>query len=294
MPVYRDHEYSSFVDHLPRGYRYPQYYNGAGYRDDDYEGRYSEEYYSRRPLVENYRILDQWEEQEPGPSRPWLPRNRGYREDYEPRRDREPEPSSGGRDDPDKTASEQSPPADESNSASFLVNADICQEISSLLTEGISTEQSKQATKEFPLSFAEPEFSIKPPKLDNWMVKRARDKGTFRAVNASEEVMAKIQLKIMDIGQPLISTYAQLKDPNSQLSIADVPKGLQIALQQWGRAFAYLSKVGRDAIVRLTEPRYSYLLKEKEALPVGKEAREHLFTTKFIDIALREATQEDP
>lgn len=65
-------------------------------------------------------------------------------------------------------------------------------------------------SKEFPLVFEEQNFSIAPPKLDGWMSRRAREKGVLKIVNAREEVYIRTQLKVMDIGPPLIDLYFRL------------------------------------------------------------------------------------
>lgn len=177
----------------------------------------------------------------------------------------------------------------------------VCQELTALLVDGISTEQSKAGSKQFPFAFAEEGFSLKPPKLDNWAARRAKDKGVLKSVTTSEDTMTKMQLKIMDIGQPLIAFYSRLQalaeseDPQTALPTAmeDVIKGLRVSLQQWGRAFAYMTKLRREAVVGLVDPRFSYLLKDSNALPVGKEARELLLSTTFINLMLKEAQNDE-
>ena len=191
-----------------------------------------------------------------------------------------------------KQASEPSEEKPSVQNRTFVVNTDICQEISGLLSGRVTADQSKPTPADYSLTFAEADFHLKPPKLDDWMIERARQKLVFRFVNASEEQMVKTQDKILDIGYPLLSLYAKLDDPDS---MADVPtltgemkSGLQAALQQWGQAVSHVSKARREAIIQLTEPKYSYLLQDQSALPAGKEARELLFTSKFVDVLLKE------
>ena len=114
----------------------------------------------------------------------------------------------------------------------LLVTKEICEEISSLLVHGISTEQSKQTSKEFPLSFEEQGFSLMQPKLDGFMSRRAREKGFLKIVTAREEAHVKTQLKIMDIGLPLIDLYSRITDlveksPEAKrdLAVAAVARG---------------------------------------------------------------------
>ena len=116
----------------------------------------------------------------------------------------------------------------------FEVPEKICKEITTLLTEGISTEKSKKGSNLHPLAFEEEGFSLKPPKLDNWAIRRAKDKGVAKVVTSAEETMIKIQLKIMDIGQPIIAFYSRLQalleadDPQSDCptTMEDLVRGL--------------------------------------------------------------------
>ncbi|KAK4017555.1 hypothetical protein OUZ56_033061 [Daphnia magna] len=70
---------------------------------------------------------------------------------------------------------------------SSLIPKSICDEITQLLSVGISTEQSKMASKEFPLTFEVPDFSLMPPKLDAWMSRRSKDRGVLKIVNAKKK-----------------------------------------------------------------------------------------------------------
>ena len=175
-----------------------------------------------------------------------------------------------------------------------IVSKEICEEISLLLVSGVSTDQSKQASKEFSLSFEEQGFSLMPPKLDGWMSRRAKEKGVSKIVSAREEALVRTQLKIMDIGLPLIDLYSRLTAlTNESVETIRMRRSVQAALQQWGRAFAHFSKKRRDAVVSVTDPRVDYLLKDDSTFTTGKEARELLFTGSFLELMLREANQDE-
>ncbi|KAK4015143.1 hypothetical protein OUZ56_030131 [Daphnia magna] len=167
-------------------------------------------------------------------------------------------------------------------------------EIASLLVSGVTTVQSKEVSKEFPLKFEEEGFSLMPPKLDSWMSRRAKEKGVFKLVNAREEALVKTQLKIMDIGPPLIDVYGKLTAVADESAVTlHIRRSIQAALQQWGRAFAHISKKRRDAVVNVTDPRVEYLLKDENVFATGKEAHELLFTGNFLDLMLKEASQDE-
>ncbi|KZR97307.1 Uncharacterized protein APZ42_007900, partial [Daphnia magna] len=69
----------------------------------------------------------------------------------------------------------------------LIVPQEVSEALSNWLTKGVSTDESKAISKRTPLEFADKEFSLKPPKLDGYMYRRAKDKGKLKAVNASEE-----------------------------------------------------------------------------------------------------------
>jgi hypothetical protein len=175
-----------------------------------------------------------------------------------------------------------------------LVSKEICEEMSSLLVNGVSTEQSLQTSKEFPLSFEEQGFSLMPPKLDGFMSRRAREKGLFKIVSAREEALVKTQLKIMDIGPPLIDLYSRIaKVVENSPEAVKAGRAIKAALQQWGRAYAHVSKKRRDAVISVTDPRVDYLLKDVSVFTTGKKASELLFTGNFLELMLKEANQDE-
>lgn len=195
---------------------------------------------------------------------------------------------------PDHRVPNQQPDVEMSCVPLSIVPKQICQEIASLLVSGVTTVQSKEVSKEFPLKFEEEGFSLMPPKLDSWMSRRAKEKGVFKLVNAREEALVKTQLKIMDIGPPLIDAYAKLTAVADESAVTlRIRRSIQAALQQWGRAFAHISKKRRDAVVNVTDPRVEYLLKDENVFATGKEARELLFTGNFLDLMLKEASQDE-
>ena len=56
-------------------------------------------------------------------------------------------------------------------------------------------------------------------------------------------------------------------------AMKDLVRGLKAALQQWDRAFSFMTKLRKEAVVSQIDQKFDYLLKEAEALPVNKEAR---------------------
>ncbi|EFX68481.1 hypothetical protein DAPPUDRAFT_114507 [Daphnia pulex] len=169
----------------------------------------------------------------------------------------------------------------------------ISDEILLFMTSGISTDSSKAISKEFCLDYVDEDFSLKPPKLDGWISRRVllkSDKNLIKSINAKEETLIKAQLKIMDIGQPLVDLYTRLSSlPDNET----IKRPVQAALQQWGRAYFSITRERRSAVVALAEPSADYLLKEPDAFGTGKEARAFLLTDKFLQVMLNNANQDN-
>ncbi|KZS19204.1 Uncharacterized protein APZ42_014437, partial [Daphnia magna] len=131
-----------------------------------------------------------------------------------------------------------------------------------------------------------------PPKLDGFMQRRAEDKDRLKAVNASEEPLVTTQLKIMAIAPPLIDLYTRVLalEEGKKKSIAT--ESLLAVLQQWAGAYHHITKQRRRTVVSLIEPSFDFLSTDPEAFAAGREARELLFTPKFLESMLREASQD--
>ena len=83
-----------------------------------------------------------------------------------------------------------------------LVSSALCDEILGYFTSSITSAHSKSFIAEFPLSFEEGGFSLKPPKMENYLLRRAKSKSMLKEVQIKDEALTKIQLKIMDIAPP--------------------------------------------------------------------------------------------
>jgi hypothetical protein len=124
------------------------------------------------------------------------------------------------------------------------------------------------------LKFAEESFEIRPPKLDNFMQRRAKDKEVLRNVNCAEEVLVALQHKICDVAPPLIDLYARVSAlEEGEIAVEAAKDSFRSALRQWARAWLYVTKERRKSVVSLVEPSFQFLLAGPEAFAVGPEAR---------------------
>ncbi|KAK4004243.1 hypothetical protein OUZ56_005985 [Daphnia magna] len=94
----------------------------------------------------------------------------------------------------------------------------------------------------------------------------------------------------MDIAPPLIDLYSRL----SSLPGSDAAKtSVQAAIQQWGRTFFHITRKRRSAAIALAEPASEYLLRDPDTFESGKEARSFLFTEKYLQAMLTDASQDN-
>jgi hypothetical protein len=93
---------------------------------------------------------------------------------------------------------------------SFAISKEITDEIRSWQVYGLSSDESKIISKKYAIEFEDKTFSIRPPKLDSFMSRRAEYGNCLKAVNATEEALISTQLKIMDIAPPLLTLYTRI------------------------------------------------------------------------------------
>lgn len=274
--------------HFHRSHYSPSYYHSEfSNRKDEFDTHFEQDHSIQR---DHYKLEEEFEAEASEIGRRWLPT--GHREI----------PFDSGTISSDDAPRTQQ--AQDSNTVPsvtpVVVPKEICEKVSIYFSKGVLTETSKSISKEFPLNFEDSEFSLKPPRLDSLVARRAKYKEVGRRMNSSDETLTKIQLKIMDIGQPILAFYSRVKkilesddEVDDEFSVDDLARGLEASLQQWGRAFNYLTKMLRETAVDAIDPRFKFLLKEIEALPLGKEGREHLFPNKFVNHMLKETRDEE-
>jgi hypothetical protein len=157
---------------------------------------------------------------------------------------------------------------------------------------GLSSDESKIISKKYAIEFEDKTFSIRPPKLDSFMSRRAEYGNCLKAVNATEEALISTQLKIMDIAPPLLTLYTRIIALGEGEAEWQVKNAAQAALQQWGRAYHHISQQRRRSVASLVDPTFEYLLSSPSNYVPGKEAVGLLFTDSFLQSMLKEATQD--
>lgn len=75
----------------------------------------------------------------------------------------------------------------------------IAEEVAMAMKKGMTAEESEAIYKEYPLVLEDGNFDIKPPKLDNWLTRRAQGTGILKRPNKKEETLVTTNLKFMDV-----------------------------------------------------------------------------------------------
>ncbi|KAK4005815.1 hypothetical protein OUZ56_010939 [Daphnia magna] len=145
--------------------------------------------------------------------------------------------------------------ANEDAQLPIMVPLPISDELTTFMLKPLSGEESKAISKRFPMVFEDPDFGLKPPKLDGYMQRRAKDKGALKGVNSTEDVLITTQLKIMDIAPPLVDLFARFSAPGGGETEELIKVAAEAALRQWGRAFLHVTKLRRQGVVNAVEPK---------------------------------------
>ena len=156
-----------------------------------------------------------------------------------------------------------------------VVPREVCANLSDLFTLGITTERSVAISEEFPVSFELEGTAFRPPKRDDWLDRRAKEKNVSKQLNKFDDTMSKIQFKFGDIMPPLLTAQAHV-EPGSRAALA-----VEAAVEQCGRAFVHVTRQRRLNASNLTDPNKEYLLKRNDVFATGPEARDWLFTGRF-------------
>ncbi|KZS06356.1 Uncharacterized protein APZ42_030218 [Daphnia magna] len=163
--------------------------------------------------------------------------------------------------------------ANEDAQLPIMVPRPISDELTTFMLKPLSGEESKAISKRFPMVFEDPDFGLKPPKLDGYMQRRAKDKGALKGVNSTEDVLITTQLKIMDIAPPLVDLFARFSAPGGGETEELIKVAAEAALRQWGRAFLHVTKLRRQGVVNAVEPKSEFILLDPDVFAPGRVSR---------------------
>ncbi|KAI9552596.1 hypothetical protein GHT06_020461 [Daphnia sinensis] len=172
--------------------------------------------------------------------------------------------------------------------APFSVSKEILDELTVWLTKGMSGEESKAILKQFLLQSGDESFAVKPPKLDGYMQRRAKDKNVLKSVNSVGEMLIAVPHKICDIPSPLVDLDARVSTLEGGGNVEAAKDSVRSALRQWARAWLHVTYQRRRAVVDLMGPSFQFLLAGQDSFATEAESREKLFTGKILESMLKE------
>lgn len=181
-----------------------------------------------------------------------------------------------------------------SNASATLPSLSIAKEFTEILaewmTKGVSTNESKSIQESFKLDFENDSFSLNPPAVDEWVVRRMKSKTARKAVESAEKTWLTVQFKIMDIASPLLYLHRSLVEEHEDPE-GPIMKATEAALFQWARAFHHVSRRRRHNMIASAAPSSEHLLEMSEAFN-SVETVKHLFGQTFFDSMVKAASQE--
>ncbi|KAI9554908.1 reverse transcriptase [Daphnia sinensis] len=169
----------------------------------------------------------------------------------------------------------------------------ISDELTTFMLKPLSGEESKAISKRFPMVFEDPDFGLKPPKLDGY-IRRAKDKGALKGVNSTEDVLINTQLKTMDIAPPLVDLLARFSAPGGGETEDIIKVAAEAALRQWGRAFLHVTKLRRQAVVNAVELKSEFILSDPDVFAPGRETQSSCLRTGSCRRCLRKRSKMPP
>lgn len=100
-----------------------------------------------------------------------------------------------------------------------------------------------------------------------------------------------IQHNIYDIELPLFYLYARVSTLEGGDNVEATKDSVRLALRQWSKAQLHVKNQRRRAVVYLVAPLFEFFRAGPDSFLAGAEAREKLFTLKFLESMLKEASR---
>ncbi len=158
--------------------------------------------------------------------------------------------------------------------------------LTSWMTKGIPTAESKAIQELFKPSFVDDAFSVSPPVIDDWLAVRIKEHQSRKSIEAEERDWLAMQFKVMDIVAPLLNIYSlRTANGGSPDENDAVWIGLRAALMQWGRAYHYVTRHRRHNISVAGTKSLKHLLDKPDSY-ASSETLKHLFGKSFEDATL--------
>ncbi|EFX61210.1 hypothetical protein DAPPUDRAFT_122435 [Daphnia pulex] len=172
-----------------------------------------------------------------------------------------------------------------------LVSKEDSRNLADWLNKSVTPAELKGFAEKYPIEFEKKEFSLAPPRLDDWMSRRLKESAAHKSTEAAEKTWLSVQLKVLDIAGPLVHLH-QLTKQGRPLDMEEVSENVKVALELTAALSYDINRRRRRNILNHTDPRSDYLLEDPKSFS-SKQTVSSLFGKRFLDAMLKEADQDE-
>ena len=112
----------------------------------------------------------------------------------------------------------------------ILVSKEESRNLADWLNKSVTPAELKGFSDKYPIEFEKKEFSLAPPRLDDWMTRRLKESAAHTPAEAAEKTWLSVQLKVLDIAGPLVYLH-QLTKQDRPLDMEEVSENVKVALK---------------------------------------------------------------
>ncbi|KAK4030997.1 hypothetical protein OUZ56_024429 [Daphnia magna] len=167
---------------------------------------------------------------------------------------------------------------------SFHITRAKSRQVRKWLLQGLPANEAKALRLNFKPEF-DGTFELLCPKLDDSMERKwLRSKNLPKLKDYQETMLKSIQYQMLDSIRPMLHAWNQLRTDDPLFN------SLESSLRLLGFAFANVSKLRRENVIRHVAPSMKPLLKDPRAF--SSREFERLFGSKFIDVMVKEVDDD--
>ncbi|KAI9555949.1 hypothetical protein GHT06_018491 [Daphnia sinensis] len=182
-------------------------------------------------------------------------------------------------------------PPEKNHPRKILVSKEESRNLADWLNKSVTPAELKGFSEKYPIEFEKKEFSLAPPRLDDWMARRLKESAAQKPAEAAEKTWLSVQIKVLDIAGPLVYLH-QLTKQGRPLDMEDVSENVKVALELTAAASYDIPRRRRRNILSHTNPRSDYLLEDPKSFS-SKQTVSSLFGKRFLEAMLKEADHDE-
>ncbi|KZR97835.1 Uncharacterized protein APZ42_007070, partial [Daphnia magna] len=178
----------------------------------------------------------------------------------------------------------RSPNVVAANEKTFNISASKSRQVRKWLVQGLPNSEAKALRLNFKPVF-DSSFDLFCPKLDESMERKwLRAMNLPKLKDFQETMLKSIQYQMIDSMRPMLHAWNQMRVDDPLLN------SVESYLRLMGSAFANVSKLRRENVIRHVVPSMKPLLKDPRAF--SSRECERLFGSKFIDVMVKEVDDD--